>query len=103
MLHPQDEVPLVRTFDVKEHLSFFKHSSNGVMEGEMSLGIVFRSTWKTHEVDKKTGCVFSDDNKNTKNEEADKILLEYTSSLKKKEDENNMKTIWRRCKERYFK
>jgi hypothetical protein len=58
VLHPQDEVPLVRKFNKKEELSFFKHSSNGVMKGGMSLGIVFRSTRNLCEVNKKMGCVF---------------------------------------------
>jgi hypothetical protein len=58
VLHPQDEVPLVRKFNKKEELSFFNHSSNGVMKGGMSLGIVFRSTRNLCEVNKKMGCVF---------------------------------------------
>jgi len=103
LLHPQDEVPLVRTFDVNQDLSFFKHSCNGVMEGQMSLGIVFRSTWGTYKVDKITGSIFSDDNENTKHEKAEKVLHEYMFSSKKIEDECNIKTTWNRCKERYFK
>ena len=89
VLHPQDEVPLVRKFNKKEELSFFKHSSNGVMKGGMSLGIVFRSTRNLCEVNKKMGCVFfSCENESERIKNADKVLLEYTSGKKKVEDES---------------
>ena len=103
VLHPQDEVPLVRKFNKKEELSFFKHSSNGVMKGGMSLGIVFRSTRNLCEVNKKMGCVFfSHENESERIKNADKVLLEYTSGKKKVEDESYLRSMWNRCKERNF-
>jgi hypothetical protein len=104
VLHPQDEVPLVRKFTEQNDLSFFKHSSKGVRGDGMSLGIAFRSVWNLCEVNKKTGRVFFiNESENETIQNADEVLLEYASIEKKVEDETNLKAMWNRCREINFK
>ena len=70
----------------------------------MSLGIAFRSVGNLCEVNKKTGRVFFiNESENETIQNADQVLLEYAFSEKKVEDETNLKAMWNRCREIYFK
>jgi hypothetical protein len=100
VLHPQDEVPL-RRLNEKDVLTFFKHSSKGIKGGGgMSLGIVFRSTVRFCEVNKKTGCLLHSCEK--VQTEKDRVLLDYCSSVNKKRDWKELKSMWKQCEEKKF-
>lgn len=64
ILHPSDEKPSVRPSLEEYSRTFFKHSCKGVKEGEgeMSIGIAFRTTKHLVEVQSDTGCVVLNDN-----------------------------------------
>ncbi len=99
VLHPQDEVPLVRKLNEKDEQTFFKHSSKGIKGGGgMSLGIVFRSTVSLCEVNKKTGCLLHSCEK--EQTEKDRVLLDYCSSENKKIDEKELESKWKQCEEK---
>ncbi len=78
MLHPNDEIPLVRPFCNKNKPTFFKHSCKGVASGQMSLGIVFRSVSHYCQVNKRTGCVVSDDSDGARRSKADNAVNSLT-------------------------
>jgi hypothetical protein len=100
VLHPQDEIPLVRSFSNNNKLSFVNHSCKGVKENQISLGIVFRSTMHLCEVNKKTGYVFSRKSDSARNK-ADNEVVKYIHDERKKEDEDRISYLWSRCKDKY--
>jgi hypothetical protein len=98
ILHPSDETPSVRHSLEEYSRTFFKHSCKGVKggEGEMSIGIAFRTTKHLVEVQSDTGCVVLNDNldmniigieinekkkTNMEKEEERKIILERNQMI----------------------
>jgi len=85
ILDPSDEQPTIRHGLEQYGKTFFKHRCNGVSKKEkkMSIGIVFRSTMHSTEVQKDSGLVVLDEN----NE-----LKMFGNNEKKKKIEKNAKT-----------
>jgi len=105
VLHPLDEMTMVRSLYDRYGMTFFKHSSNGVQsDDEMSLGIVFRTTKHCCEVEKETGRIrVSCSDKTPVTKLAISTLEKYLAEPKrKKQNEDELKTAWKRTTMNYF-
>ena len=105
-LHPRDEASVCREFFEDHGVTFFKHSSTGVINnGEMSLGLVFRTVCHSHEVDKLTGQLVSGRDATTQQvfDECEDKIHAYMQSEQRQLDEDKMKRKWFNCKHTHFK
>jgi hypothetical protein len=105
LLHPRDEASVIRNFFEDHGITFFKHSSPGVCDGAMSLGLVFRTVCHSHEVDKLTGQLVSGQYATTNHifTECEAMINTYMQSEQSTIDDDKLKYKWYDCKHTHFK
>ena len=103
-LHPADEEDSIRQMFHTNERTHFKHCNNGVEDGLMSIGLVFRACVQTRTVYNGTGqlVITSNNTKLTKTKQkcTQKLKL-YTNSKAHKDMDKHLNNIYSKMKKRH--
>lgn len=103
-LHPEDEADAVRELFETDKRSHFKHRNNGVVgNGQLSVGLIFRTCVQTRTVYKRTGQLVLDSEPTNTAILCEQKLNEYLKCWTKNLMDDYLKKKYLAMKERHYK
>ena len=103
ILHPSDEETFLRNYFDQQHGTYFKHGNVFFGKDGITIGLAFRTTFRSAVVNAQTGQFVLSKNDAAPLKEFQKTVEDYIAdSLRKSTDDEKRKELWAQMKNTYF-